>query len=274
MKDKVVVITGASDGIGAEAARSLSAQGAHVVVVGRSEQKTVSIARELNAPYYLADFASLDQVRLLASSLRRDYDRIDVLINNAGGMLKERELTADGHEKTFQVNYLAHFLLTHSLLDILVRSSASVINTTSLSHYLGKARLHDLNLERGYSAFKAYASTKLYLILLAHELHRRFNGQGLSTAAADPGIVASNFGGEAAWLIRFAYHTRLGSMVGFVTPQKGAEALTRLASTEPGEDWKSGEYYFGRRVMRASRKACDPNLAQALWEKSEELVEE
>ncbi len=195
-------------------------------------------------------------------------------MNNAGGMLKERELTADGHEKTFQVNYLAHFLLTHSLLDILVRSGASVINTTSLSHYLGNPKMHDLNLEKGYSSFKAYANTKLYLILLAHELHLRFNGQGLSTAAADPGIVASNFGGEAAWLIRFAYHTRLGSMVGFVTPQRGAEALTWLASSQPGKAWKSGQYYRQRKAVRASRKACDPQLARALWEKSEELVSE
>src|SRR5208283_2113543 len=121
MKDKVIIITGASDGIGAAAARLLKAQGAHVVIVGRSPQKTEKVASELNVPYYLADFAKLNDVRKLAAQLKMDFPRIDVLANNAGGVMGgERMLTVDGHEMTIQVNYLAPFLLTNLLLDTLI----------------------------------------------------------------------------------------------------------------------------------------------------------
>ena len=131
MTRRTIVITGASDGIGAAAARSLSRSGANVVVVGRSETKTIAVAQELDADYFVADFSDLSQVRALADKIRSEYPRIDVLANNAGGMGREVEMTADGLEKTYQVNYLAPFLLTTQLMDLLVDSRATVLNTTS-----------------------------------------------------------------------------------------------------------------------------------------------
>ena len=161
MQNKIVIITGASDGIGAAAARLLHARGASVVIVGHSEQKTKAVARELNAPYYLADFAKLVEVRQLATQLRKDYPHIDVLVNNAGGVFGNRELTVDGHEKALQVNHLAPFLLTCLLMDILIDSKAVVINTSSAaSRLLSDLDINDLEIENNYSPSKAYGNSK------------------------------------------------------------------------------------------------------------------
>jgi len=133
MAERVIVITGASDGIGSAAARLLKGQGANVVIVGRSPEKTQNVAREIGVPYYLADFAKLEDVRTLATKLRAELPRIDVLVNNAGGVMGRRQLTVDGNELTTQVNHLAAFLLTNLLLETLVASKASVIATSSLA---------------------------------------------------------------------------------------------------------------------------------------------
>ena len=128
-RNKIIVITGASDGIGKAAARELKAKGAKVVIVGRSPEKTKAVARELDVAYYIADFSKLSDVRELGEKLHAAYPRIDVLVNNAGGIFGERELTVDGFEKTMQVNHLSHFLLTKLLLNTLIASNATVINT-------------------------------------------------------------------------------------------------------------------------------------------------
>src|ERR1700679_3729468 len=157
MEQQTIVITGASDGIGAAAARQLSAKGERVVLVGRSPAKTAAVADELGAPYHLADYADLDQVRGLASELRATYPRIDVLANNAGGIFGARELTPDGFEKTFQVNHLAPFLLTTLLLPTLTASSAKVVQTSSSAAKLyGLIDIEDLQNEKKYSPNKAY----------------------------------------------------------------------------------------------------------------------
>src|SRR6201999_4393847 len=136
MTRRTILITGASDGIGAAAARRVRAAGENVVPVGRSESKTAAMAAELDADYFVADYADLSQVRALAEKIRSEYPRIDVLGNNAGGVFTKLDRTADGHEITFQVNYLAPFLLTTSLLDVLVESRATIVNTSSSSQRL------------------------------------------------------------------------------------------------------------------------------------------
>ena len=195
MAGRTIVITGASDGLGAAAAKRLSRSGENVVVVGRSPQKTKAVATEIGADYLLADFTDLGQVRALAEQLLARYPRIDVLANNAGGIMGEREVTIDGHEKTFQVNHLAPFLLTTLLLDRLVEAKACVLNTSSLGNKLfGHVNIDDLDAERGYRPQKAYGDAKLENILFTKELHRRYHSAGISTAAFHPGSVASNFG--------------------------------------------------------------------------------
>ncbi len=204
MTSKTIVITGASDGLGAAAARQLSRNGDKVVVVGRSQSKTVAVAEEIGADYFVADFSDLSQVRALAEKIRAEYPRIDVLANNAGGMNREIQLTADGLEKTYQVNYLAPFLLTTKLIDVLVDSRATVLNTTSSSQRMvPKVGATDLENTLGRRPTMAYAFTKLAVVLFTMELHRRYHHRGVSAATFHPGFVNSNFGNASG--MRFLY---------------------------------------------------------------------
>jgi NAD(P)-dependent dehydrogenase (short-subunit alcohol dehydrogenase family) len=271
VKDKVIVITGASDGIGAAAARLLKAQGAQVVIVGRSSQKTKKIADLINAPYYLADFTRLDDVRKLASELKKDFSRIDVLANNAGGVMGERTLTADGHEMTVQVNHLAPFLLTNLLLDRLIASRASVIATASFAHRTaGKLNLDDFESEHGYKRTKAYGKAKLMNILFTRELHKRYHDRGISAAAFHPGTVRTSFSSEFGGSWNIIYGSFLKRFL--IDPSKGADTMVWLATTDPGRDWQSGEYYHKRKVARASKQSYDSKLANDLWELSAKMT--
>jgi NAD(P)-dependent dehydrogenase (short-subunit alcohol dehydrogenase family) len=270
---RTIVITGASDGVGAAAAKRLSRSGERVVVVGRSPQKTKAVADAIGADHLLADFTELEQVRVLAAELLTRYARIDVLANNAGGMMGPREVTTDGHEKTFQVNHLAPFLLTTLLLERLVESRASVLNTSSVGNKLfGHLEIDDLDATRGYRASKAYGDAKLANILFARELHHRYHSSGLSTAAFHPGPVASNFGSESgSRVMRLVYHTPLRN-IALVTPEQGSDLLVWLASATPGEDWTSGEYYSGHSVAKANEQAYDAELARELWDRSAAMI--
>ncbi|ETW22102.1 SDR family NAD(P)-dependent oxidoreductase [Mycobacterium gastri] len=268
MTPKTIVITGASDGIGAAAARRLSRIGEHVVVVGRSEVKTTAVATELGADYFVADFADLSQVRALADKIRSEYSRIDVLANNAGGMSRTTQLTADGYEKTYQVNYLAPFLLTTQLLTVLLDSRATVINTTSSSQkMLPRVTISSLENTARHRPSIAYALTKLAIVLFTKELHRRYHGSGLSVATFHPGYVNSNFGdASGSRVLTFMKHHVPISARFTATPEQGAEQLVWLASSRPGVDWTSGEYYSRHKIAKANRAAYDPRLAGELWE--------
>lgn len=268
MAEKVVVITGASDGIGASAARTLTAQGHHVIIVGRSAKKTKKIANELDAPYYLADFTKFDDVRKLATRLLTDVPRIDVLANNAGGVMGSRMMTRDGNEMTVQVNYLAPFLLTSLLLDRLIDSRASVIATASSAHRSAKRLgLDDLTLSRGYTPMSAYAKAKLMNILFVTELQRRYGFSGLKAVAFHPGVVRTNFSSEFGGLLNVGFTSIVRYL--FRTPAQGADTLVWLATTE---DWQPGEYYKDRKIATRSKQADDVELAQDLWERSLTLV--
>lgn len=271
MTERTIIITGASDGIGAAAARELSLGGDQVVIVGRSREKTAAVAAELGADFFVADFADLAQVRALAAELLERYPRIDVLANNAGGIMGARETTVDGHEKTFQVNHLAPFLLTKLLIDRLAESQASVINTSSAANSLfGNIDLDDLDAEQKYSANRAYGDAKLANILFTMELHRRYRDRGISTAAFHPGVVATSFSTSSTSLMRLVYTTPLKRLL--LSPEQGADTLVWLATTQPGIDWRSGGYYEKRNITGANRRAYDPELAAGLWARSEAMV--
>ncbi|WP_413452885.1 SDR family NAD(P)-dependent oxidoreductase [Georgenia phoenicis] len=270
---KTIVLTGASDGIGAAAARELTSRGHTVVVVGRSAEKTRAVAEEIGADHFLADFAELAQVRSLASALVDAYPRIDVLVNNAGGIFGDRTRTVDGFEKTLQVNHLAPFLLTTLLLDTLTGSGASVVNTASVAaRAFARIDLDDLGNEARYSARKAYGDAKLASILFTRELHRRYSPRGLSAVAFHPGVVRTNFASDTTSLMRVVYRTPLRHLAGLIGPEKGARPLVELAEGTPGRDWVSGEYYEKGRVTRTNPQASDPAVAVALWDRSAELV--
>ena len=270
MTSKTIVITGASDGLGAAAARRLSRNGNRVVVVGRSQNKTVTVAEEIAADYFVADFSDLSQVRALAEKIRSEYPRIDVLANNAGGMNKETQMTADGLEKTYQVNYLAPFLLTTQLMDVLVESRAAILNTTSSSHrLLPRVSVTDLENTNRRGPTIAYALTKLAIVLFTMELHRRYHDRGISAATFHPGFVQSNFGDASGLRFLYFMEHRVRLVNRFIsTPDVAAERLVWLASSRPGIDWRPGEYYVKNKIAKANRLAYDPALARELWDRT------
>ncbi|MFJ5837835.1 SDR family NAD(P)-dependent oxidoreductase [Streptomyces shenzhenensis] len=273
---KTIVITGASDGIGAAAARRLHREGHRVVVVGRSPRKTEAIARELGADHYLADFTRLDDVRKLAADLNTPYARIDVLANNAGGVFGNPTKTVDGFEQTFQINHLAPFLLTRLLLDKLIDSRAAVLQTSSIgAAQAPRLDLGDLDLDKNYSPIRAYGAAKLENILFTNELHRRYHDAGISTASFHPGNVATSFGSETeSRLMRFITGSRLLRATVFISPEQGADQIVWLATSRPGVDWQSGGYYRKRKPAKPGNKqALDAALARGLWTRSEQLLQ-
>lgn len=270
---KTIVITGASDGIGAAAARELVGLGEHVVIVGRSPAKTKAIAQELGVDYFTADFAKLSEVRALAAHLKKKYKTIDVLANNAGGMVDPSAKTVDGFGLAFQVNYLAPFLLTYLLLDTLTASRATIINTSSMAHLrAGPLRFDDLAHSIGHSGWGAYAGVKLLNILFTREFNTRYGRTGMSAVAFHPGVVKTSFGTEGSKLVKSFYGSWLASVV-FLSPSQGADTLVWLATHEAKKDWKPGEYYVKRKVAQTSREARDAKLAAKVWRDTLELLE-
>lgn len=271
---RTIVITGASDGIGAAAARRLHKDGNRVVIVGRSKQKTEAIARELGADHFLADFSKLDDVRKLAADLDAAYPRIDVLANNAGGIFGDRTKTQDGFEKTFQINHLAPFLLTQLLVPKLIASKATVIQTSSSGARLfGKVVIDDLDHDKDFTAQLAYGTVKLENILFTKELDRRYRAQGISTAAFHPGAVATSFATDSDSFMKRIYNSRIGRAF-MVTPEQGADQLVWIAEGQPSKDWQPGTYYEKRKPARRNNpQALDMNLAKQLWDRSEQLLQ-
>lgn len=271
MRDtKTVVITGASDGIGAAAARRLHAAGHEVVLVGRSPEKTRAIASELKSDHFVADFSRLDEVRQLAASLSAKHPRIDVLANNAGGVFGARADTVDGFEQTFQVNHLAPFLLTNLLRDTLIASRATVIQTASVAARLfGKIDMDDLDSRRQYAPITAYGMAKLGNILFTRELHTRLNPKGVSAAAFHPGLIASGFAADTSnRAMRFLYNNAFARRF-LGTAETGADQLVWLAETTPSQAWVSGLYYEKHSIAaRVNPQGTRDDLAHELWERS------
>ena len=263
---KTIIVTGGSDGIGAAAAKALVGDGHRVILVGRNPEKTAKVAAELGVPYHLADYARLSDVARLAGELNQ-YDRIDALANNAGGAQKERKLTEDGFERTFQINLLAPFLLTNLLLDKLAASNATVVQTASIAANLFGADFDPAapESENNYTPFRAYGRAKLCDILFTRELQRRYGDRGINAVAFEPGVVRTNFGSESVGFVRFCYHTPLKYLF-TISPKKSARRLTRLVLGVPGADFVPGEVYSYKDPFRLKFQDADGSAAASLWD--------
>ncbi|WP_396658598.1 SDR family NAD(P)-dependent oxidoreductase [Microbacterium oxydans] len=275
MTPKTIVLTGASDGIGAAAARQLAGPAHRLILVGRSAEKTRAVAEETGAEWFTADFARLDDVRALAGKIAAAVGDtgIDVLANNAGGIFGDRTPTVDGFEKTMQVNHLAPFLLTNLLLPRLLRAGGAVINTSSIAHRLfGHLDVDDLDNTRRFSPNKAYGDAKLANVLFAKSLHTKFHADGLSAVAFHPGTVQTNFASDSSSIMRLLYRTPLRHLV-LIGADKGGATLRWFIEGTPDETWFSGAYYDERQLTaKVNPQVNDAALAEALWQRSAELV--
>ncbi|MEU4014010.1 SDR family NAD(P)-dependent oxidoreductase [Microbacterium sp. NPDC028030] len=272
---KTIVLTGASDGIGAAAARQLSAPSNRLILVGRSAEKTRAVAEETGATWFTADFARLDDVRALAAQITDAVgdSGIDVLANNAGGIFGDPTPTVDGFEKTMQVNHLAPFLLTHLLLPALLRSRGAVVNTSSIAHRLfGHLDVDDLDNARRFSPNKAYGDAKLANVLFARSLHTKFHADGLSAVAFHPGTVQTNFASDSSSIMRLLYRTPLKHLM-LIGADKGGATLRWFIEGTPDETWFSGAYYDERVLTtKVNPQVDDAALAEALWQRSAALT--
>jgi len=278
MAGKVCLITGSSSGIGEFTAIGLAELGASVVMACRDQAKgeaaredviRLSGAKKDDVDLMLVELASLDSVRELSSNFRKQYNRLDVLINNAGLILGERMATKDGLEATFQVNYLSHFLLTNLLLDTLKASAPSrIISVSSDASQRASIDFEDLQCEKSYSSFRAYGQSKLAQILFTYELARKLEGTGVTANCLHPGLVASNWGrhsaGALSFFLRFAGPFSL-------TPRKGADTPVYLASS-PEVATVTGKYFTKRQPVQSSKASYDEAAAKRLWQVSLSLA--
>jgi retinol dehydrogenase 12 len=276
LRNKIVLITGANSGIGKVAAKALAKAGATLSMVSRNATRGEAALAEVktasgnpNVELFVADLASMTQVRRLAADFRKKHGGLHLLINNAGGMIGERQLTEDGCEATFAGNHLGPFLLTNLLLDLLKKSApARVINVSSTAARGGTMDFDDLHLAKGYSQFKAYARAKLANILFTRELSRRLEGSGVTAVAMHPGVVRTRFGETASGFMRFLI--KLGGPL-LLSPERGADTMI-WAATAPEAQALNGVYLIRRKVRRPPLLARDDEVAKRLWDVSAQLA--
>jgi NAD(P)-dependent dehydrogenase (short-subunit alcohol dehydrogenase family) len=277
VRDKTILVTGATNGIGLASATELAGRGARVVMVGRDPARTDAAvaavrSRGGEATGMLCDFSSQAAIRRLAGDFRAGHGDLHVLVNNAGGVHKKREVTADGIEATFAVNHLGYFLLTSLLLDMLVASApARVVTVASVGHRRGTLDFDDLGFARGgYGVMRAYARSKLANVLFSAELARRLEGTGVTSNSLHPGAVATNiWSGAPAWakpLIFLLYRPF------FITAEEGGRRIVQLAA-DPDVEGVTGRYFEEGRPVAPAPAAQDAALARRLWDVSETLVE-
>ena len=271
---RVCIVTGSNKGIGNAAAHALAGMGATVVLACRNPDAGEAARQEIeratgnrNVSVMPLDLASLASVRRFAAEFTSTHDRLNVLVNNAGIYTSKRTLTDDGFERTWEVDYLSHFLLTNLLMDVLRRGAPSrVINVSSNGHQMGRIDFDDLNRERRWSGIRAYGQAKLAQILFTKEFARRFAGTGISAFAVHPGGVRTDWS-------RGGRGMRVGARIAWpfmLSPDQGADTIVWLASLPETDGW-SGQYFAKRHPEAPKADAEDPELARRLWEASERL---
>jgi len=275
MGGKVALITGGTSGIGKATAMALSAMGSDVVVVGRDRERGERAAAEIRAQtggrvdLALADLSSQAEVRAFAEEFERRYDRLDVLVNNAGLVQSTRTETADGLESTFAINHLAPFLLTNLLLGMLQQSVPSrVVTVSSEAERWGNIDFDDLQSKKNYRGFPVYGMTKLANIMFTYELAERLKGTGVTATCMHPGAVNTRFGTNNRGPMTILFRAFKPFMR---TPEQGADTVIWLAYS-PDVEGVSGRYYSDRKPIEPKRIANDPAARRRLWEESERLT--
>ena len=276
MQGKTVIVTGGTAGIGKIIARELARKGGRVVIISRNPQKCVTVVEQIksltNNPqvdYIAADLSSRAGVSMAAFEFKKKYPRLDVLVNNAGAIFMERQLSVDGLEMSMALNHLSYFHLAMLLQDTLKASGAArVINVSSDAHRGQKIDFDDLQMEHSYSGFPAYGRSKLMNILFTYEFSRRTAGMGITVNAMHPGFVATEFAKNNGGLMKMGMQ-----LVGLFArkPEKGAETAIYLASSRE-VDSVTGKYFFDMNPIESDPISYDAALAEKLWNVSLELI--
>lgn len=272
MTGKICLVTGANSGIGFETAKALAKMGAHVVMACRNEAKArvaqqdiINDSKNPDVDLLIVDMSSLDSVRELAQTIKKNYQRLDVLINNAGVMLAKKQLSADGYEMQYAVHQLGPFLLTHLLLDLLKASassssSARIINVSSKLHSMANIEFDNLQAEKKFGFLKTYGMSKLALLMFTYSLAERLKGSGVTVNALHPGVIGSNLGNTPGFIKIF-----------MKSPKRGAETSVFLASS-PSVENVSGKYFSNCKPVNSSKASYNAEVAEKLWQLSAQQV--
>jgi NAD(P)-dependent dehydrogenase (short-subunit alcohol dehydrogenase family) len=274
MKDKTVVVTGATSGIGEVAADRLAQKGARIVFVARDRERGQEALRHFRAiaghdnhAVHYADLSLIAEQKQVAELIAASEPEIDVLINNAGAMFTSRQVTADGLEKTFALNHMSYFTVTNVLLQKL-KAGARIVSTASDAHKGNKLNFDDLQSEKSYSSFGVYGKSKLCNILFTRELARRIAGTGVTANCLHPGFVATRFGHEGSGLLSSLI--KIGQNFA-LTPEQGAQTIIYLASS-PEVEGKNGGYYVKSQLATPTREAQNDADAKRLWDISAKIA--
>ena len=266
MSAKIILVTGATDGIGKQTALELAHQGATVLVHGRNAERGAAVVSEIrratgndNVTFVRADLSKMAEVRHRAETVKAQTPHLDVLLHNAGTMMKERVLTEDGFETTFAVNHLAPFLLTHLLLEhVKVAAPARIITVASMTHRQGKLNFENLQAEKHFDTYAAYSFSKLANVLFAKELAERLQGTGVTSNSLHPGVIGTK-------MLREHYHMDGASL------ESGAVTSVYLA-TSPAVEGVTGNYFVNERVAPYASVVDDADTRKRFWEVSAALL--
>jgi NAD(P)-dependent dehydrogenase (short-subunit alcohol dehydrogenase family) len=276
MNGKRCVVTGSTGGIGLVTARELARQGARLTLISRNPERCQAAVDNIreetgnqDIEFIAADLSSQAEVRRAAQEFLDRHEQLDVLVNNAGGFFWRRAETVDGLEMTMALNHLNYFLLTNLLLETIKASGpARIVNVSSDAHRGAKVNFDDIQGQRRYAGFRAYAQSKLMNVLFTYELARRLEGSGVTANALHPGFVASGFGKNNGLLFRILMPI---AQLGALSPEDGARTSTYLASS-PNVEGVSGKYFTKERAVRSDPASYDEQTALRLWELSLELT--
>lgn len=281
MKGKIVLITGATSGIGKAAAVSLAQSGASLILLGRNEKKGNKICQQIigktgndKIKFYKADFLLLREVKIVADKVCNSYDKLDVLINNAGGRFLDHKVSGEGIEQTLAVNHLSHFLLTNVLIEHLKNSpSARIVNVSSNTHRRGEGIIKNVISPSEYNGTQQYSDSKLANVLFTYMLAEHLKGTNVTVTAMDPGGVATNFArnnGIVNWLKHRIYYFKKGELL---TPKQGAETIIYLASSMYVEGI-TAKYFYRKKEKLSSELSYDKELQKKLWDLSKKMIKE
>ena len=278
MSGKICIVTGSNSGIGKETAFALAEMGATVVMVVRNQEKGEKALAEIieksgdkSVSLMLCDMSLMASIRDFAREFKKKYSRLEVLVNNAGGEFSKREVTHEGFERTFAVDYLAPFLLTNELLDLLKVSAPSrIINVSSGLAKNGKVNFNDLQSVKDYKGMQVYSNVKLMLMMFNYELSKRLEGTGITTNVLMPGFVATNLGKNSGSLRSSIMFKMVRPMQ--INAKKGAETSVYLASSDEVKD-VTGKCFAKKKEIATCPSSYDESLQKRLWNETAALLD-